>query len=344
MRLRDRYAVFEAFFIAIIFTVISGCNDSQDKLDYADQLETLCIQYANPAASLALFDSVGARYYNYGIEADGDPVTENTIYEAASLGKMILAHLYYNQFGSATVDIDWSIGSDSTAQCLAELDINLNHGDSLFIGSLMIRDLLTHCSGLPSYLSKRRIKKAFEYSEEGYALLQYWLEERIEQSITEYHSSIHYDSSFHFVWQEEMAAHIVHGYIFNGFLDREMNPYKKAQASGSLLSSVKGFHKQVDSFNDCFIDYIQSYCVAASPLYPSISGGLGLGIENTEKGNYIWHWGNNYSYNSFYVWDHSRKKGLILFVNSISGRKMFQEIIQGYFEDKDIRMVQFVWE
>jgi tetratricopeptide (TPR) repeat protein len=66
----------------------------------------------------------------------------------------------------------------------------------------------------------------------------------------------------------------------------------------------------------------------AGPLSAYISWGLGWGIQSTNDGISLWHWGDNVDNKSYVVAFDKQKTGVVVFTNSINGLSIIYEIIE----------------
>lgn len=63
-------------------------------------------------------------------------------------------------------------------------------------------------------------------------------------------------------------------------------------------------------------------------LKPSLSWGLGWGLERRSDGPLFWHWGDNGIFKAFCVGDPARRRGIVVFTNGDGGPKVYQRIIR----------------
>lgn len=69
---------------------------------------------------------------------------------------------------------------------------------------------------------------------------------------------------------------------------------------------------------------------------PSLAWGLGLGINVTALGNYIWHWGDNGVFRAFFIFSLNEKTGFVYFTNSQNGLSIVNRMIDFTFSDEEI--------
>ena len=62
-----------------------------------------------------------------------------------------------------------------------------------------------------------------------------------------------------------------------------------------------------------------------------ISWGLGVGLQKNEKGNSIWHWGDNGNYKSFYMAFPGKNESLVYFTHSQYGLFIAEDMINLFY-------------
>jgi CubicO group peptidase (beta-lactamase class C family) len=60
---------------------------------------------------------------------------------------------------------------------------------------------------------------------------------------------------------------------------------------------------------------------------PTVSWGLGWGLEKTQDGMAFWHWGDNGDTKAFVLADPKQKAGLVMFANSANGLSIINELV-----------------
>ncbi len=63
-------------------------------------------------------------------------------------------------------------------------------------------------------------------------------------------------------------------------------------------------------------------------LKPSLSWGLGWGLERRAEGTFFWHWGDNGIFKAFTVGDPARGRAIVVFTNAEGGPKVYQRIVR----------------
>lgn len=63
----------------------------------------------------------------------------------------------------------------------------------------------------------------------------------------------------------------------------------------------------------------------------AVSWGLGVGIENYGRRKMFWHWGDNGNFKAFMMGEPASGSGIVIFVNSQNGHRMWQRILTEAF-------------
>lgn len=270
----------------------------------------------------------------------GDAVTEETVFEAASLGKPVLAYAVLKLASEGRIDIDTPIGRYIVG--LSDTHANVT-----------ARQLLSHSAGLPNTGSEPagtsvQASKGsrFSYSGEGFKLLQRLVERITNRSMQDHMEQEVFKplgmASSSSVWRDEYAAlkAFGHGYTGNSAgRSRIVTP----QAASSLettagdyarfaLAAVRGtglrrdlarqlLQPQVTLEEGCVV------CVGKAPGNKSPHHwGLGFGLEKVAGRTFAWHWGDNQTMQSYVAIDSTGDHGVVVLTNSANGHSITRQL------------------
>jgi CubicO group peptidase (beta-lactamase class C family) len=292
-----------------------------------------------PGLQMAVIERGQIRVLPFG-EADvqsASPVTTVTVFEAASLGKPVLAYAVLKLASDGQIDINVPVG---------------RYLDGLTGGleKVTARQLLSHTAGLPNTGSAAPVtlsEPRFSYSGEGIKLLQRVVERITGQSLQKYMERAVFKplgmTSSSFIWRDDYAYRKAfgHGYTGNS-AGRSRIP--NAQAASSLettagdyarflMAAVRGeglapalaqemLRPQVTLEEGCVI------CLdrPRGKLSPH-HWGLGLGLEKVGGRTYAWHWGdNNQTMQSYAALDTGGERGVVILTNSANGHSIARQI------------------
>jgi tetratricopeptide (TPR) repeat protein len=66
----------------------------------------------------------------------------------------------------------------------------------------------------------------------------------------------------------------------------------------------------------------------ADKLSPTVSWGLGVGLQATVDGPAFWHWGDNGDAKAYFVASERQKAGLVVFANGANGLSIMPELVE----------------
>jgi CubicO group peptidase (beta-lactamase class C family) len=299
-----------------------------------------------PGVSLALIRD-GHIYWakSLGVK-DGDaPVTKETIFEAASLSKVVFAYAVLKLADQGKIDLDTPLQH--------YLDAPYIEGDPR-INKITARMVLSHRTGLPNWRADKGLVIYFEpgdhfsYSGEGFVFLAKAVERITGQSLNDFMQQMVFTplgmTSSSYVWREDYDARTAIGHDKGGkaqekWKPKEENPASSLQTTASdyarfmtALLDGKGLKpetlKQMETpqiavEQDCAVN-----CFGVAPLSTSVFWGLGVGLEKTSAGLAFWHWGDNGAFKAYMVGFPERKSGLVMFTNSENGLSIADRVVK----------------
>jgi CubicO group peptidase (beta-lactamase class C family) len=278
------------------------------------------------------------RSFGVGNVDVGNPVTTQTVFEAASLGKPVFAYGVLKLAGEGRIDLTAPVG-----RYLPDLK-----GP---VAKLTPRQLLSHTGGLPNGGGKLDPSTSdigrFSYSGEGFGLLQRAVEAITGQPLNQYMTAAVFKplrmTSSSYVWREEFRATKAFGHGFTGSnAGRNHIPQARAQSSLEttagdyarfMLAMVNreslspeigalAFEPQVQLETGC-IDCLGK---PRGPTSATMSWGLGWGLEQTAAGPFAWHWGDNNSMQGYAAIALDGSRGVVIFANSANGHSIMPAI------------------
>ncbi len=285
----------------------------------------------------------------FGVKStgSGNPVTADTVFEAASLSKPVFAYAVLKLVDERKLDLDTPLVKYVPETSYLEKEFYNGKIEDQRINKITTRHVLTHTCGFPNWRSQDTINILFEpgekfsYSGEGFIYLQKVVEKitgkPLNDLMVEYvfrplgmtHSS--------YVWQEEyeiLAASPHFGYGF-------ANPLRKRTQAGSAFSlyttapdfarfvcallTGKGLREETHRL------MLRPHVTTSYDTEGRISWGLGVGLQRLTKEDEqplsIFHWGDNGEFKCFFVALPEEKTGLVYFTNSFFGLNIVKEIV-----------------
>jgi CubicO group peptidase (beta-lactamase class C family) len=265
------------------------------------------------------------------------PVTNETVFEAASLTKVVFTYGVLKLVDEGRLDLDTPLNK--------YLGNNYEVApDDARIDQITARRVLTHTSGFPNWRAQGAKflpinfmpGEKFSYSGEGFVYLskvvekitgmkwEDYLEKTVLQPLKMTSSSL--------VWQDRYEK--IGAYRHDMMGKKEFrNQGKDSNAAASLrttaedyarfliaLMSGKGLKKK--TFDEMFKPQI-----VVNEKSPQVAWGLGTGLETTGDGKYFWHWGDQGTTKAYFTGDLRRKDAIVYFANGMNGLSFTTEIL-----------------
>ena len=277
--------------------------------------------------------------YNSGVDKEGSikKINSNTIFKAGSLGKCVFAFEVMRLYDRGLIALDTPllhyIGSYN----------RFKSNDPQF-AKITARMVLSHTSGLPNFSDTSRISllfmpgSAFSYSGEGIWFLQKVVEKLLNKRLEDimqadvfgplkmknstYIRNNKMDSVMlgvdpkwvDFFNPNAAASLYTNAHDYNIFLQALIQGKGLKPATQKLM-----FSKQSDA---------RWFSQDTTKANAHIGWGLGIGLQQNEKGKAIWHWGNvGNEFYSFYIAFPGSGESLIYFTRGASGLRMTDQII-----------------
>jgi CubicO group peptidase (beta-lactamase class C family) len=305
-----------------------------------------------PGASIALIRDgkpVWTRGFGVKNSETREPVTDETVFEAASLSKPVFAYAVLKLVDAGRLDLDTTLNKN--------LPGNYDAGDDARINQITARRVLTHTTGFPNWRMPRNSKtlpifftpgERFSYSGEGFVYLSKVVEHITKQKFDDYVREAVFVplgmNSSSFTWTERYKGlkTFNHDLIGN---PTGQNETASANAAGSLLTTASDYAKFVAAVLNgtglkkatrkqmltpqIRVDEACRNCTARPPekLSKEIAWGLGWGLQTTDEGTSFWHWGDNGNNKAFIVAFEKEKAGIVVLTNSANGLTILKEIL-----------------
>lgn len=296
-----------------------------------------------------------AWHQNFGVmnAETKQPVSDDTIFEAASLTKPLFAYAVMKLVVEGKLDLDAPL-----SKYLSEPYVP----DDEQANKITARLVLSHRTGLPNEVQRGQTPKLyytpgerFSYSGEGFLYLQKVVEKIAGEPLETFARKTVFeplgmkDSSF--VWQERYERSKANGHKPSGQIGQIRKP-SVAKGYATLHTTILDYAKFVAAVLNktglkkgtleqmlkpqVQVDEACVNCLNREPanLSRTISWGLGWGLEQTEKGQAFWQWGdNNSEFHNFVMAYPGEKKALVVFTNSGNGHSIIPEIVSQVLGD-----------
>ena len=277
-----------------------------------------------------------------------EPVTNATVFEAASLSKPVFAYAVLKLVDAGKIDLDKPL-IQYLGKAYIENDDRIN--------LITARRVLTHTTGFPNWRPKDQPLKIiippgerFSYSGEGFVYLQKVVEHLSGQSLDEFMKQTVFEplgmKSSSYVWQPAYETLKATGHIgANNPLERRKPTEANAAASLQTTSAdyakfviavmngtgLKSATKKAMLTSQIQVDEACRTCTTTPPsgkLSSAVSWGFGVGLQQTKDGLSFWHWGDNGDVHCYVLGYPEQKSGLVVLTNSGNGHSIIPEIIR----------------
>lgn len=291
----------------------------------------------------------------------GGAVSEDTVFEAASLGKPLFAYAVLKLVDAGRLDLDTPLSEYLPGEYVQ------GPGRPDLVTARMA---LTHTTGLPNWRPKGeplRLHFApgerFSYSGEGFVYLQKAVERLTGRPLEELMRESVFGplrmKNSSYVWQDRFEALKATAHDASGNSTPLRRPLE-ANAASSLHTTAADYASFVAAFlrgeglkaetlrealrPQTGVDEGCQNCASKKPTgRPSrdITWGLGWGLQQTADGLAFWHWGDMRSEAQCYAvgWP-SRGDGVVVLTNSGNGHSIIPFIVE---EALGVRSPAYAW-
>ena len=293
----------------------------------------------------------------------GEPVTTETLFEAASLSKPVLAAAIHALVGEGRIKLDEPVAQhvDFTSDPVAR--------------AITPRHLLSHSSGLPNWRTDAGSTlqcrftpgTAFRYSGEGYVLLGRLAEEVTGQTAAQVVRSRVIEpagmkrSSYGWAIGQRLAVAWAHDAGGEVLPDAGPARYEKARDAGphrpleawttaDRAAAVRALGKpELPIFATPnmaaglwttatdyarFLRFARRYPAMSSPavrVKGDLSWGLGWALEQSAAERFAWHWGANDGVANLFVFDSLHEQALVVLTNGAGGQRVYERAARVHF-------------
>jgi len=265
------------------------------------------------------------------------PLTEETVFEAESLSKPVVAWIALRLIEEDVLDLD---------QPLVELASWPDaEGDPRY-RRITPRMVLSHTSGFPNFRAPGQALAPlyepgtyFTYSGEAFLFLQHVMEAVTYSTLEDLARKYVFDpfgmTSTSFIWQSDYGSRIAVGHTDMGVALDKFVP-QSANAAVGLHTTARDYARfliGVLAADDLGRRLEREMSLAQVDALDGIFWGLGFGIQPTLDGSALWEWGDNAGYKAFAYIEPDASKGFVYLSNSANGmlilHEVFEEIISG---------------
>lgn len=310
-----------------------------------------------PGISVAIIeDGKLASVESYGLKnfKSGDKrVDERTVFQAASLSKVVFAYGVLKLVDLGKLDLDTPLSKYIPEYVQKDDRIN----------AITARHVLTHRTGFPNWRQGGKPLtihftpgERFSYSGEGFVYLQRAVEKITGLPFDTWMRQTVFDplqmTDSSYLWQDKYDTQAAMGHNSAGIPDKPFKPIADGSpvngdgpsAASTLLTTTRdyalfviavmhgtGLKKETARAmltSQSPVDAGCSNCMGRPVTHTSasISWGLGVGLEQTARSQYFWHWGDNGDFKAFVAASPATGRGVVIFANSSNGMMIIPDI------------------
>jgi CubicO group peptidase (beta-lactamase class C family) len=302
-----------------------------------------------PGLSIALIRGGKTTWvHGFGIKEarTGQPVTDETVFEAASLSKPVFTYGVLKLVDQGKLGLDVPLTTYLPKPFVA--------GDER-LARITARIVLSHRTGFPNWPADDGSVsiyftpgERFSYSGEGYIYLQRVVEQIRGKPLNDYMTEAVFTplgmTSSSYVWRRDFDALTATGHDSDGKAV-ELEKPKEALAASTLNTTAKDYARFVEAIlngkglkpatlremetPEIALDPECRICIKHEPkqLSKNLFWGLGWGIERKDGTDMLWHWGDNGSFKAFVMAEPKTKAGVVMFANSEHGLEIAQPLV-----------------
>lgn len=353
-------------FFALLLLLLALPGQAQ-KLPTAATVTALMQKAGVPGMQLVYVKDGKVRAYALGQRTAGQPapITASTTFEAASLGKAMLAYVALRLLDQGVFNLDQPL---LTYHAYPRLQ------GATGAEKITARMVLGHTTGLPNWAAyptspewataPLRLSYApdscWNYSGEGYVFLQKTLEHLTGKSFETLareevfgplglaHSS--------FTWQPRFAANAAAGHDDPG-QPVPISHFTAPYGAYSLLSTAADYSRFLQAISTgrglkpstaqllrTPANEAQRCGHSPTATDPFIAWACGVGLASTSRGPAQWQWGDNGNFKGFYLTLPESNESLVFLTNSANGPKLVDDLLRLFFGPGEYHTTQWLAE
>ncbi|MBI2422508.1 MAG: beta-lactamase family protein [Candidatus Hydrogenedentes bacterium] len=267
----------------------------------------------------------------------GTPVDAETVFEAASLTKPLLAQSVLKLAEEGRIDLSRPLVEYHQSTVEVERPE--------WFKQITATHVLSHTTGLPNWHQSRKPVpqrfqpgEQFSYSGMAYVLLQRVIEKLIGAAFEHHIAESLFKplgmESASLVWRGDYEARLAHGHTPNGKAGR--SKMEQAIAASSLVCTAVDYARLLELLLSpqgtaplqLKPESVTAMLTPVSHASEGIDWGLGWGLESASAERHAFHWGNNGNrYHAFTAWNAATRDGCVVMTNSGNGLRLCKDLV-----------------
>ncbi|OMP76709.1 serine hydrolase, partial [[Flexibacter] sp. ATCC 35208] len=344
--------IFLATMMKKLYLTLAGCiyiaaTISAQTTGLQEQLPLLMHRDHIPGLSAAYIyhgKVTWVQHFGTADETTHSPVTDSTLFEAASLTKVVTAYAAMQLISEGKLNPDKPLNE--------YLGNNYDIGNDPRIHKITARRVLSHSAGLPNWRPNKDSSLPinftpgdhFSYSGEGFVYLAIVMEK-----IT----GMPYEQLINkrvFLPLGMKHSHLTYLPTIKSYARRHDwmgNPtwlpdYTNINAAASLRTTAKDYATFLAAILNTPKGMFQTQIHVDTAKAPQLSWGLGVGLDSVAATRYCWHWGDQGDSRAFFCGDISKKDGIVFLTNSANGLSIVPDVLEVVFGPQQLDINKFV--
>lgn len=261
-----------------------------------------------------------------------EPVSEHTVFEAASLSKPLFALGVLHLCERGDLNLDLPLTSYVDERILK---------DDPRLDLITTRVVLSHTTGLPNWRKGDLTINAepgtkFGYSGEGFMYLQKAVERITGLGLEEFMKAGTMGplgmTRSSYLFTAEGSADFATGHDKDG-LPQPKRQWRDAMSAASLHTTPADYSRFLAHFMESGDACLHEACRPQIRITDSVSWGLGWGLEHTAADDWLWHWGDNGPFKAFVLASLRQRSGLVVMTNGANGLLCCRDLACACFGD-----------
>lgn len=284
--------------------------------------------------------------HQFGIadENTHTPVSDSTLFEAASLTKVVTAYAAMQLIAEGKLNPDKPLNE--------YLGNNYEIGNDPRIHQITARRVLSHSAGFPNWRANRDSSLPinftpgdhFSYSGEGFVYLAVVMEKITGMT---YEQLI---SKRVFTPLGMQHSHLSYLPLLKSYARRHDwmgNPtwlpdYTNINPAASLSTTATDYATFLAGILNAPKGIFQTQIKVDTAKAPQLAWGLGVGLDSIATTRYCWHWGDQGDSKAFFCGDIKSKDGIVFLTNSANGLSIVPDVLQIVFGPQELDINKFV--
>lgn len=302
-----------------------------------ERILTSMERHSVPGVSMTLVEE-GEIAWSEGLgvmSKSGEPVTPDTIFEAASISKPVFAYAALRLYERGVINLDVPLDGYLSEPFL--------EGDPR-LPLITMRRVLCHTTGFQNWRREKPLEIHFEpgerfsYSGEGYMYLQRVVEELSGLQLERFMEGALLgpfgmaDSCY--VWRDDFEGRAASPHDGEGKA-QGLRHRSEAMSASSLYSTSEDLARFIAEIiepssgdeHHLSRDTVEEMLKPQVAVNDSISWGLGWGLQHGVDGSSFWQWGDNGGYKNFAVASRERGWGAVVLTNGANGLRVCEEVL-----------------